>query len=268
MRNLLSLSYAILCALFAATIGGYLWGAAQQVAWLKDLSLNVGTEIFGILLTVFLIDAVIRRNEERERNRVRQIAFQQLRIPLLHQLHMLHGMYKGCIPRQPEIVPASIRELFSDDYFVQLAFLDFSKPAPLSSTVPLQWFDYLKMEVEKFKAALGRTIEKYAVFLDADSIALLERLMDASFISLIAQAPAIRDVDRRENFRRSYNLLAGQGMAELIRKYTEAFCQLVETYNLAVPAELKLALDSGLWRNDMSPQFDSARLVVPRAAQA
>jgi hypothetical protein len=262
MRNLLPLSYAFLFVLLAATIGGYLCGVAQQIEWLKDLSLNVGTEIFGILLTVFLIDAVIRRNEERERNRVRQIAFQQLRIPLLHQLQMLHGMYKGCISRPPETTPTEISGLFSDDYFIQIAFLDFSKPAPLSSAVPLQWFDYLKMEVEKFKTALGRTIEKYAAFVDADSIALLETLMDSSFISLIAQAPAIRDVDRRENFQRSYNLLAGQGMAQLVREFTSTFCQLVETYNLAVPIERKLSLDGGSWRTDVSPQFGSARLAV------
>ena len=263
MRNLLPISYAILFVLLAVAVGGYLCGMAQQIEWLKDFSLNVGTEIFGILLTVFLIDAVIRRKEERERNRVRQIAFQQLRIPLLHQLHMLHGMYKGCIPCQPEIVPVGIRELFSDDYFVQIAFLDFSKPAPLSTAVPLQWFDYLKMEVEKFKAALGRTIEKYAVFLDSDSIEILEKLIDSSFISLIGQATAIRDVDRRENFRRPYNLLAGQGMAEIVREYISTFCQLVEVYNLAVLEEGKLALDSGLWRNDISPQFGSARLAAP-----
>jgi len=118
-------------------------------------------------------------------------------------------MYKACISHPPEIVPTVISELFLDDYFIQLAFLDFSKPAPLSSTLSLQWFDYLKMEIEKFKTALGRTIEKYAVFLDANSIALLETVIDSRFILLIAQAPVIRDVDRRENFRRSYNLLEG-----------------------------------------------------------
>ena len=120
------------------------------------------------------------------------------------------------------------------------------------------------MEVDKFKAALGRTIEKYAVFLDSNSIEILEKLIDSSFISLIGQAPAIRDIDR-ENFRGPYNLLAGQGMAAIVREYISTFCQLVEVYNLAVLEERKLVLDSGLWRNDTSPQFGSARLAAPTA---
>ena len=212
------------------------------------------------MLTVFLIDALIRRNEERERKRVRRVAFQQLRIPLLHHLLVLHGMYKASIPNPPEIRPGEVRELFTDSYFVQLTFLDFSKPAPLSSAVPLQWFDYLKMESEKFKAALGRTIEKYAVFLEGDSVEILETLINSSFISLLEQAPAIRDVDKREAFKRNYNLLAGQGIAELVREYANVFTRLVELYNLAVPGEQKLILGSDLWRNDIAPQFGSARI--------
>lgn len=257
---MLPISKAFLLALLAATVGGYLFGATHQIEWLKDISLNIGTEIFGIFLTVVLIDAVIRNSEERERERIRQIAFQQLRIPLLHQLQMLHGMYKACILRPPETPATEIPDLFSDDYFIQIAFLDFSKPAPIFSAVPLQWFDYLRLEVDKFKTAMSRTLEKYAVFLDVNSIALLETLMDSSFISLIVQAPAIRDVDGRENFQRSYNLLAGQGMPQVVREFTDTFCQLVEAYNLAVPHEQKLVLNDGLWRTDMSPRFGSARL--------
>lgn len=260
MRNLLSISYTFLFLLLPASIGGYVCGVKQGVEWIKDVSLNTGTGVFGILLTVFLIDEVIRRNEARERKRVREVAFQQLRIPLLHQLTMLHSMYKASIPSLPENQPVEIRDLFSDSYFIQLAFLDFSKPAPLASAMSLQWFDYLKMEVEKFKLALGRTIEKYAIFLDGGTVELLETLINSTFISLLETFPAIRELDRKEGFSRTYNLCAGTSMAEIVRGYTNEFTRLVELYNATVPAEQKLTVGCGFWRKDIAPQFGSARL--------
>lgn len=260
MRNLLPISYAILFAFLAAAIGGYLCGAKQEIGWLRDLSLNVGTEVFGIVLTVFLIDAVIRRNEVRERRRVRRVAFQQLRIPLIHHLTVLQQMYKAAIFNPPERQPVEVRELFTDSYFVQVAFLDFSKPAPVDSVVPLQWFDWLRMEATNFKAALGRTIEKYATFLEGGSVELLEGLINSHFLSLLIQVPAVRDTDIRENTRRSYNVLSGEGMVEFVREYVDKFSSLVELYNAAVLDNEKVRMDDQFWRNDIAPVFGSGRL--------
>lgn len=260
MKNLLPRSYIVLAiVLFGAAIA-YFFASRSEIEWLKDLSLNLGTEVVGILLTVILIDSVIRGNELEERKRVNTVAFQQLRIPLVHQLQMLHGMYKAAATHPPEKKPVAASELFTDSYFVQLAFLDFSKPAPVVSHVPIQWMDYLNMEAEKFKSALSRTLEKYSIFLDVDTIEILEDLLASSFLSVICQLSTLRDLDKNRNINRSFNVFSGQGMTELARAYTESFTKLIEVHNSNVSQEKRIHLDEGYWRNDIAPQFGSARI--------
>jgi hypothetical protein len=254
--NLLAVSYTILFLILGATLVAYIYGSYVGPDWLRDGSLNVGTEVFGILLTVFLIDAVIRRKEERERNRVRQIAFQQLRIPLLHQLIILHGMYKASVLHPPEKRPTEVKELFDDNYFVEIAFLDLSKVAPARNrniAGLLQWMDYLKQESDKFKSALGRTIDKYAVFLDARTVELSEKMINSHFLWYIEGVTIVRDVEVKEKRKRTY-LLSDSG-ADFAREYTSYFSEFVEIYNAVVPADQKITVHADLWNGP----FGSAR---------
>jgi hypothetical protein len=260
MKKIPLVSYFILAILLLGMVAGYVLGERLGKEWLKDLSLNGGTEILGILLTVLLIDAVIKRNEERERSRVRLAAYQQLRIPLIHQFMALHAMFKACIPIPPEKKATEVRDLFNDDYFVQIAFLDFSKPAPIASIQPLQWYDYLSLESRKFRAALGRTIEKYAVFLDVETIELLERLLDSSFLNILEQAPGSRDYDKKQGYKRAQNLLSGQGMSQLIRSYTSDYSGLVDAFNRIVQDDKKIVIDEDFWWDNVAPKYGSARV--------
>jgi hypothetical protein len=260
MRNWLPISYASLVLLLVLTLLGYVYGTASDTRWVADPSLNLGANVFGILLTVFLIDGAIRRNETWERRRIRKIAFQQLRRPMLRHLQVIYGMYKAAAVQAPEVRSADIPGLFDEHYFAELAFLDFSKPAPVSSPVPMQWFDYLSIAVSEFKADLGRTVDRYAMFLDAESVNLIETLINSVFIALLQQVPAIRDLGRRGQAVPSANIWAGEGMAVIVRDYVAGFVALVELHNRIVGDEQPLTPNEDLWRNDVAPTFGSGRL--------
>jgi hypothetical protein len=253
LKHLRTVSY-ILFLILVATIGAYIYGSRLDPNLLQNLWLNVGTEVFGILLTVLLIEAVIRRHEEQERNRVKQVAFQQLRFPLLHQLHVLHGMYKASVLHPPEKRPTEVRDLFDDRYFAEIAFLDLSKAAPAFTIAgPLQWLDYLNRECGNFKSSLGRTIDKYAVFLDASTVELLEKMINSEFLWYVDGVTIVRNVEVKEKRQRTY-LLSDSG-AKRAREYTSCFSEFVEIYNAAVPADQKVTVHADLWRD----QFGSAR---------
>ena len=260
MRNLLPVSYGILVLLIIASVRVYWYALRLGYQWVQDVSLNVGAAVLAIFLTVFLIDAAIRRNERRERLRVQRVAFQRLRTPLVRHLQVLFGLYKAAVTVRPQKCASDVQGFFADDYFVQIAFLDFSKPAPVASLRALQWFDYLKTQFEDFRSALSRTVGKYALYLDVEAIELLEQMINSSFLSLVIQAPALRELDRKKGFKRSYNLLGGEGVSDLVREYVRWFAQLVEAYNKNVKPGEQLAVTSELWRNDISPQIGSARM--------
>lgn len=227
---------------------------------IKEISLNVGTEIFGILLTVGLIDAVIRRKEQAERERIMKVAFAQMRPALQQHVTMLMSMYKASLSHAPSTLPLTFDTLFGQDYFVQIAFFDFSKPAPIMSVQPLQWFDFLHTEVEQLKASLTRTIEKYAAFLDADSVELLEALLASHLLSFLTQVRAVPQIDKKQGMRRDYNFFAGQGMAGLVRQHIDLITRLATISNKRLPEEKAIGINAGLWRDDIAPRFGSARV--------
>lgn len=241
-------------------VGLYVYSFYGGPAWLKDVSLSVGTTVLGILMTVLLIDMVIRRNEQFDRDRVIGVAFAQMRLPLLLHIRMLQGMYKAALAHMPSNPPLEMENLFGSDYTVQLAFLDFSKPAPILNVQPLTWFDYLHHEIAKFKSAVSRTIEKYATFLEPETVELLESMIASSLLGLLEQAVAIPPIDRQQGFNRQYNLLCGQGVADLIKQHTDLVLKLVFVANSELPREKQLELSADLWRVDVAPQFGSARI--------
>jgi hypothetical protein len=254
-RSVLVLIFSVL-----ALAGVYAYVAWCDPDWIKDVSLNVGTELFGILATVLLIDAVIRKKEQTERERVVKVAFAQLRASLQQHVTALLHMYKASVSHAPQKLPETLDALFGPDYFVQLAFLDFSKPAPLMSVKPLQWFDYLHMEMEQFKSACTRTIEKYAVFLEAGTVELLEELLASNLIAFLTQVKFIPHIDQKEGFQRQYNFFAGQGMPELIQLHIALVVRLTIECNRHLPAEKAIRVNLQDWSNDIAPQVGSARL--------
>lgn len=255
-------SLTVLAVILLALIAAYVCSVRAELAW-EDIFLNVGTEVLGILLTVLLIDAVIRKNERSERERVVKIAFVQMSLPLRRHVAMLLGMYKAAVAHAPQSPPEKLSTLFGPDYSVQLAFLDFAKTAPLlnvHNAQPISWFDYFGHEIEPFKAALTRTIEKYATFLDPETVDLLETLIASNFLAFLSQASNISSLDRKNGVTRPYNLLSGQGVADLIGQHTHLVQRMTELANEHLPKDKLIAIKAESWRNDFAPRFGSARL--------
>jgi len=240
----------VICYLCAVKIEGY--------EWLKDISLNLGTEVFGILLTVWLIDAVIRKNEEKERERLKILIAVQSRIPLLHLAILLLKIYKASLPQAHTSPPLTFKELFGPDFTKQLAFFDFTKPAPVTPARP--WFQYINEEFNKFNSSLSETAAKYAFFMEVEALELMEELQSAPLTRLMALISGIIQSDRENNFNRPrYTLFAGPDMAEAITTYTDLFQKLIDRTNLRLSDNNKIGIQADLWRQDISPQFGSAR---------
>lgn len=226
--------------------------------WLQAFSLNLMTNIISMLLVVLLIDRVISINQENERIMRQKIAFQQLRLPLLHHFTLLFDIFKASVQVKPDKNYKNVSDLFDDMYFDQITFLDFSKPSPLEP--PTDWFNYLAQNCLDFKDNLNRTVEKYSFFLDPDVIDLIEEIVNSPFIGFILMAPRIPEWHRREGYTRRYEFFGGQGMIDLVKKYTELFVKLVEHYNQNALNEKKIIMTNNLWGNHVPPQIGSGRL--------
>jgi len=257
MKNFLRVSYSLLFLFLVICLVIYFTNPFGT-QWSKDFTLNLTAEIIGILLVVFLIDRVININQERERKRRQAIAFQQLRIPLLHHFHLLFHIFKSSTETRPDKDYKDVVGLFDDRYFIEIAFFDFSKEAPV--VPPTDWFNRLSRECQRFKEALNNTMEKYSLYLESDTIDLMEEIINSHFISFILQAPVIPKIDKEKGFKRQYNLFSGQGMCDLVKEYTVLFSRLVDSYNQNVLHEKRIEMTDDLWRNDVAPRIGSGRI--------
>jgi len=109
VNQLLVVSRIVLAFLALACFGAYIVLPMALEGW-RAFSLNLGTEITGILLTVWLIDAVIRGKEARDQERYRRIALQQLYVPLIRHLRLLSDMYKASMERKPDREISSLQD--------------------------------------------------------------------------------------------------------------------------------------------------------------
>lgn len=220
------------------------------------MMLNLATEMLGILFTVVFIDSVIRRREERQRRRYRSIALQQLRFPLSQHSRLLFNLYKASVERKPERKISGMEDLFDADYFEQIVYLDLAKPGPV--TPPMIWAEWVRHETGRFKDDLGRVVDKYAMYLDPDTLDVAERLISSSFINVADSFPTILTMWKQEGHQFPTNLLGG--LSELMLEHTTAFCELVEVYNAEAPDDRKVAFGEHMWRNDTEPLIGSGRV--------
>ena len=156
----------------------------QDTSWIKDFSLNFSTEVIGILLTVFLIDIIIKMKEERERIKRQEIGLKQLKVNLLNHLHLLFNIYKASVESKPNDLNMKASHFFDENYYQEIKYFDFSKNAPVTSNI--NWGYYLASKNEKFKTGLNKTIDKYGIYLDSDGIDLMEKLINSNFINFIS----------------------------------------------------------------------------------
>lgn len=259
MGSSLKAPYILLLILLVSCFSIY-FSISDQSSWIKSFSLELASEIIGILVAIFSIDRVIEIEQEKERKKREAVAFLQLRRPLVRHYYLLFNMFKAAVQEKPSKTYQKVSELFDDIFFEQLAFLDFSKPAPTFTSAEANWSDYLYRECAQFKESLNRTVEKYCLFLQPETIDLMEEIMNSPFLWLVSQAPNIRKFGKKTNLSSSYNLLARQEIRDLLREYTNLVAQLFEQYNGMVPVEKQVSISDELWADDVPPKIGSGRL--------
>lgn len=228
----------------------------------RNFALNLAAGIVGTLLTVFLIDQVLRSKEESEekekKRKYQEIALRHLRIPLINHLRMFTNILKAVSQSAPQKSYDSVHDLFDKDYFAKLELLDFSKDAPL---LGYKWSDYIARECSRFKESITRTLDRYSLYLDSDIVELMEQIINSSFMDFVVGAPATRELKLRTlpgvvlpNNLFAEKTLYGGGI-NVTRKYTERFSRLIDYYNSHESEEKRIKPDENYWRSDIAPQY-------------
>jgi hypothetical protein len=231
-----------------------LFAIVYRIEWLDAYVADIATGIIGSLIIIFFVDKIIQRNRDRERLQIVKTAFQRLRIPLMWQMMLLTNIFKASAQSKPSPLPTTYNAVFSDDYYTEIGYLDFSKEAPVATKV--DWFSYMDSQTGHFKQKLEQIMDTYAIFLDAELIDILQRITETNFLYFLPQARMIPQIDKQQSFKRYYNVLAG--VKEIVKEYVSLMLQLLEYYN--AKSDLPITLNPDAWRDDVAPRWGSSRV--------
>jgi hypothetical protein len=259
MRKSFKTPYVVLPILLGCCFFVYFFSSGQY-PWLKSFSLDIASEITGILIVVFSIDRVIAIDQENQRRKLEAVAFLQLRRPLRRHFYLFFNMFKAAIAEKPDKNYQTVVDLFDHTFFEELAFLDFSKPAPVLGAIEADWSDYLLRECSQFKDSLNRTMEKYCLFLQPELIELMEEVINSPFLWIVFNAPVIRQFSAKNNTSNSYNLLARQEIRDLLKEYIQLITALLEQYNQRVSEDKQIKISDELWAKEVLPKIGSGRI--------
>lgn len=225
--------------------------------WLGAYLSNIAAGLVGSLIIIFLVDKIIERNRETERVRIVRIALKRLSIPLINHMRLLCSIYKASTRSKPASLPTTFDDLFSDKYYNEISFLDFSKKAPV---IPERdWFTYMHNMMTSFKKKTEEIIDTYAVFLDVALLDILERVANSSILSYVIQSRDTPQIDRKHKWRRVYTMF--KGVERLLREHISYMKELIEYFNSKSDSPIQLTnIIQDIWRDDVAPKWGSGRV--------
>lgn len=252
-RLTLRKSYLFLLVLaITLTLFSFLFGVVYEVEWLSAYLSNIATGVAGSLIIVFLVDKIVERDKKQQRARIVKMALRRLKLPISKHMELLCHFYKASAQDKPSLLPSTFQEVFVDDYYKEILWLDFSKDSPLVNN---RWLDYAWSKAELLIDKLEQVEDTYFDFLDVDLIGLLERVTNSKFLNSLASLGAFDIVQKFSKKAISTRILVGLG--DMMREHITLMLELIDYCNSR--ADSKITLNQDIWMDDAAPKWGDSR---------
>lgn len=247
LRKYLTDNNYIIVLTYVTIIVGFLHFITDDVGieiWLKQFSANLFTTIIGIWITVLCIDQIIKKKEQRERNRFLNIAYLEISRALNFYLFYLNRIYKVSSKEKP-VFKETYDEMYNSEHFRD-AFMncDFTRNAEYSNCT---WGQFIHSKTEDLINIVDLIISKYSFILDVDTLSRLELLKGSPWLLVSSQM---------EN---------PEGKRDVIYKYYNEFLNRLFIIAKIITVisnnpRYSLFYDNGSWDDSSFDKIGSARL--------
>ena len=247
LRKYLTDNNYIIVLTYVTIIVGFLHFITDDVGieiWLKQFSANLFTTIIGIWITVLCIDQIIKKKEQRERNRFLNIAYLEISRALNFYLFYLNRIYKVSSKEKP-VFKETYDEMYNSEHFRD-AFMncDFTRNAEFSNWT---WGQFIHSKTEDLINIVDLIISKYSFILDVDTLSRLELLKGSPWLLVSSQM---------EN---------PEGKRDVIYKYYNEFLNQLFIIAKIITVisnnpRYSLFYDNGSWDDSSFDKIGSARL--------
>ncbi len=142
-----------------------------NIEWLKQFSASLFITIIGIWITVLCIDQIIKKKEQREKNRFLNIAYSEINRALEHYFYCMDRIYRASSKKKPEL-KQTFKEMYNSEHYRE-AFIncDFSKIAEYQNC---SWGHFINYQTTDLINKFDNILSKYSFVLDADTLTMIE----------------------------------------------------------------------------------------------
>lgn len=238
--------YIIILTIVTVIVGivHFITNGIAAETWLKQFSSSLFITVVGIWITVLCIDQIIKKKEQRERNRLLNIAYLEISRALNFYLFYLNRIYKVSSKERPEF-KETYDEMYNSEHFRD-AFMncDFTRNAEYSNCT---WGQFIHSKTTDLINTVDLIISKYSFILDADTLSRLELLKGSSWLLVSSQM---------ENPEGKRNVIYNYYSEFLNQLFIIAKIITIISNN----PRYSLRYDSGLWDDNTFDKVGSARL--------
>lgn len=178
--------YIIILTIVTVIVGivHFITNGIAAETWLKQFSSSLFITVVGIWITVLCIDQIIKKKEQREKDRLLSIAYREISRALNFYLLKLDRIYKVSSKEKP-VFKETYNEMYNTAHFRE-AFIncDFSKIAPYQNCT---WSHFIHFATKELLDTLDNIINKYSFVLDSDTLSLLEYPKGSTFVLMSSQ---------------------------------------------------------------------------------
>lgn len=186
--------------LFLSLVAGAYLLSKSSNATLSGLGSGLIAEFLGAAVTVFGIDYLIKRRDQKRMLPVKASSYEDIRLIVCWALQLWHSAYSSSVN---DCTPSTWEELLSDTAIRKICIgLDISKPANIIP--PMDWGGYVDHELTRIQELAEKILERHSFILEPDVYAAIYNMVRHGGANW--RVSAIRNADHLHQTPRPTNL--------------------------------------------------------------
>lgn len=236
----------------------------QRDQWILSVFANIGTSLLSTIIIIIFIDRVIYINNKKEKSKIKRTAFISIRFNLQLLLELFIEYYVGSSPNNPEKRCKSFIDMFDDEYYIQLAFLDLAAETSWIKAMDskLNFAELSYHRIHNFNNDIQNVISKYSIYLSSEIVESFEKMLDSPFVRMVdGFSGSIEMMEKIIGKKVPMNAYSGMNTTKYVKEYIELLINTIEMYNSNLKKEdKKIEIPNPIWGMTMGKEPGFARV--------
>lgn len=182
------LGFLILC-------GAFFWLSSDRT---EDFGLNFFTEMLGVLITVIIVDKIIKIREQNYLLPQKLVVYEDVRLYVSRYLGFWIDTYQQSVPEDD---PETIEDFFSEHGMTKILDYLYMDSEP-NVAHPQTWWVWIIHNVKEFQERGDKILDRHSHLLEPKVYASIHQLTETGFYKTLTLIPSLKQIDELNKFPR------------------------------------------------------------------